>query len=242
MIRIIAISDSHNRHKSIKDFRDINDLGEEKKPLSGDIIIHAGDATGRGEQWEIEAFLEWYSKLDFKYKIFVPGNHDFGFEKNPELYKTMCSDLGIVLLIHESIEIEGIKIFGSPWTPFFHDWAFNGARTLAESYLHYKPLMKDLWKDIPLDTDILITHGPPYEILDEVLFPSGASSGRFVGCVDLKERIQLVKPSLHFFGHIHCQYGQKHIDGVSYYNVSICDEMYQASNPITIIEYEKEVK
>jgi len=99
---------------------------------------------------------------------------------------------------------------------------------------------------IPEDTDILVTHGPPYEILDEVFAVDGSSyrdhgmMPRYVGCVDLAARIKEVKPDLHIFGHIHSGHGQKHVNGVSHYNASICDEMYAPSNPITIIEYEKE--
>jgi Icc-related predicted phosphoesterase len=244
MLKIVAISDTHNRHRSIKDFQEFNShLNEAKEPLGGDIIIHAGDATGRGEHWEIESFLKWFSELDFRYKVFIPGNHDFGFEKNPALYKTMCKDLDIILLIHDSIDIEGIKIFGSAWSPFFYNWAFNGGRTLAESHLHNKPLMRDLWKSIPFDTNVLVTHGPPYEILDELVYVDGTPKGQFVGCVDLKEKIEELKDlDIHIFGHIHCAHGQKHINGVSYYNASICDEMYSPSMPVTIIEYEKETK
>ncbi len=246
-MRIVAISDTHNRHKSIKEFKNVNSLGQEQEPLGGDLIIHAGDATGRGESGEIEPFLKWYSELDFRHIILVPGNHDFGFERNPTRFRKICEDLGIILLDHKSIEIEGIKIFGSPWTPWFYDWAYNGARNISEQLQYSKqqrliPLMNDLWKDIPNDTNILITHGPPYEILDELTYVDGTPKGQFVGCVDLAERVKEIKPDLHFFGHIHSGHGQKHLNGTSFYNVAICDEMYGPSNPVTIIDYELETQ
>lgn len=250
MFKIVAISDTHNRHKQISVFKEtkynpIDGEDKEQEPLGGDIIIHAGDATGRGESGEIEPFIKWYGQLDFRYRIFIAGNHDFGFERDPARYKKLCEDNGVILLNHESIEIEGIKIFGSPWTPWFYNWAFNGARNPNEQLAYSKqtkliPLMKDLWNDIPLDTNILVTHGPPYEILDELQFVDGTPKGQFVGCVDLANKIKELKDlDLHIFGHIHCQHGQKHIDGVSYYNVSICDEMYSPSMPVTVIDYEK---
>lgn len=232
-MKLVCISDTHNRHDKIGDFHSTDNFGNAKEPLSGDLIIHAGDATGQGSVRELKQFLEWYSKLDFKYKIFVSGNHDFGCETNPELYKQMCTDLGIIMLNHESVVIDGIKIFGSPWTPWFHDWAFNAGRTVNEAAHYKKPFIGDLWAQMPKDTNILVTHGPPYDILDE------CPDGRRVGCQELSKRISLVKLDLHFFGHIHHSQGELHQDGTSYYNVCICDERYYASNPVTIVEYKK---
>lgn len=242
-LKICAISDTHNRHKQIKAFQDYNSyLGEEVEPLSGDIIIHAGDATGQGRQSEIESFIEWFGQLDFRYKIFVPGNHDYGFETNQTLYRTLCEKNGIILLNHESITIEGVKIFGSPWTPWFYDWAFNAGRTITEAAFYKKPFIGDLWSTIPKDTNILVTHGPAYGVLDELLYVDGTPKGQYVGCVELAKKIKEIKPDLHICGHIHCGYGQLHWEGTSYYNVSVCDEMYTPSNAVTVIDYEYDSK
>lgn len=239
-MKIVAISDTHNRHKQIKDFHTEYSQGEEKIPLGGDIIIHAGDATGRGERGEVEAFLKWYGELDFSHRIFVPGNHDFLFEKADHRAREMCKQYGITLLIDESVVIDGVKIHGSPYTPWFYDWAFNRARHLNEAQFRQIKEIKPHWDLIPDDTNVLITHGPPYGILDELLFVDGTPKGQFVGCEELLKRIKQVKPDLHFFGHIHCGHGQKHIDGTSFYNVAVCDEMYCPTNPVTIVEYEKD--
>jgi Icc-related predicted phosphoesterase len=152
----------------------------------------------------------------------------------------MCEDNGVILLNHEAIDIEGVKIFGSPWTPFFYDWAFNAGRTITEAAFHRKPFIGDLWATIPLDTNILVTHGPVYGILDELLYPNGDPKGQFVGDVELEKKIKEIKPDIHICGHVHCGYGQKHIDGTSYYNASICNEMYYPENHPHIIEYTKE--
>lgn len=239
MLKLVAISDTHNYHNKIKAFKDVNDLGEEKEPLSGDILIHSGDATGRGEIWEVENFLKWLGKQNFKHKIFVPGNHDWACELQPTLVKEFADKYGVILLNDSGIEIEGVKFWGSPVQPWFYSWAFNRRRTLEEASRYNQPWIKNHWDMIPEDTDILITHGPPYEILDELLYVDGTPKGEFVGCQELLAAIKRIKPDIHIFGHIHCGYGEKHVDGTSFYNASICDEMYSASNAPHIIEYEK---
>lgn len=233
MLKFVTISDTHSLHKQIKAFQGENALG-------GDVIIHAGDATNRGEPNEVRDFLKWFGELDFRYRIFIAGNHDFLFERNPTLAKQLCEENGVILLNHESIVIEGIKIFGSPWTPYFFNWAFNAGRSIAESALYKKPLIADLWKEIPSDTDILVTHGQPYLINDELCTIGGHPKGIFVGDVDLRKKIEEVKPDIYIGGHIHSGYGEKHIDGVSYYNASICDESYYPGNAPLIFEYKKE--
>lgn len=225
MKKIVAFSDTHDRHKGLT-------------LPKGDIAIHAGDATGRGEYEETLAFLKWFGAQNFEHKIFTPGNHDFIFEKNPTLAKQLAEENSVTLLNHETIVIDGIKIFASPWTPYFYNWAFNAGRTIPEAAHFKKPFIGDLWQDIPADTNILVTHGPPYDVLDELLFIDGRSKGQFVGCVELRKKIEEIKPDIHIFGHIHCQHGQKHINGTSYYNVAVCDEMYGATQPVTVIDYE----
>ncbi len=107
---------------------------------------------------EIEEFNQWFSSLPHKHKIFVAGNHDWLFETNNSYARSLLNK-NIIYLQDSSIEIEGLKIYGSPWQPRFFDWAFNLMRgaELAEK-----------WKMIPDDTDIFITHGPPNGILDAV--------------------------------------------------------------------------
>lgn len=248
-MKIVAISDTHNKHNQLV-------LPE------GDIIVHAGDATGRGEKGEVRNFLKWYGNTPYQLKIFVAGNHDFLFEKDPKLARKLCRENGVIYLEDSGIEIQDqaglivtknfwddtptIKIWGSPVQPHFYDWAFNRARDEKDIVFNHRtmgvkqyPLIKPHWDMIPEDTDVLLTHSPPYRILDELLYVDGTPKGEFAGCEELAKRIRIVKPDLHFFGHIHCGYGEKHIDGTSYYNVAICDDMYCASNEIKVIEYEK---
>lgn len=214
-----SMSDTHNRQKKVK-------------LIEADVVLHTGDATGRGEHGEVEAFLKWYGALPYKYRIFVPGNHDWYFQREPEKARALCEKYGVILLIDESIVIEGIKIYGSPWTPFFHNWAFNAWR--GED-------IKQHWDKIPEDTEILLTHGPPAGILDVVYYTDGVTPKERVGCQDLYNKIMtLPKLRYHLFGHLHSNNGSINFNGVVYINSSICDEMYMPTQEMKTFEIEKD--
>ena len=208
-IDITLISDTHNKHDYMT--RDLP---------GGPIIIHAGDVSGRGTFKEVTAFLAWFSSLPYTHKIFIAGNHDFIFEKDNALFMPD----NIHYLKDSSVTIEGIKIYGSPWQPWFHNWAFNLPRgeKLAEK-----------WAMIPDDTNILVTHGPPKGILDYTYYDK-----KPVGCDDLLIRVKEIKPQIHVFGHIHEGFGQIEIDGVKYVNASMLDLQYDYAHSPTIIKYD----
>lgn len=196
-MKIDCISDTHNKHKSI--FLD-----------GGDLLIHSGDATGRGVSGEIEPFLKWYGSQDYTYKIFVAGNHDWGFEREPQRYEEMCQKYGVIYLNDSGFAIKDpetndiIKIWGSPVQPEFGNWAFN--RTIHPYPNCKNPAIKPHWDLIPSDTDILITHGPPKNILDFVE-NHFHQNGDNVGCPHLRNAVDIIKPKLHVFGHIHDESG-----------------------------------
>lgn len=220
MIKLVAISDTHNRHKEIT----IPEC---------DVLIHCGDYSYKGHDEEIEKFYTWFNDQPARYLISIQGNHELGYEKDPakanRIIKKVC---GRVNLLNDSgCTIEGVNYWGSPVTPWFYDWAYNRARNDAEMLHRHVGLIKPHWDLIPKSTDVLITHGPPYDILD--LCPDG----RIVGCEDLLDAVKRVKPDLHFFGHIHHSYGEKHVDGTSFYNVATCDEKYMATNKPVVVEY-----
>ncbi len=123
--------------------------------------------------------------------------------------------------------IDGVKFYGSPWQPEFYDWAFNLPRgeKLAEK-----------WDSIPNDTDILITHGPAYQMLDWTL------NNQLVGCQDLFNRIMTVKPKIHVCGHIHCAYGQKYFNDVEFLNAAVLNERYQHENKPIKLEFDTKEK
>jgi predicted phosphodiesterase len=221
-MRTIFISDTHNRLKQMT-------------VPEGDIIIHSGDATMGGKLDEVAHFAKVYGELPHKHKILIAGNHDWMAEKDSNMWRILMKERGITYLQDAGCTIDGkggqlmpgngiapalghLAIWGSPWQPWFYDWAFN---------LKRGPEIKAKWDRIPAGVDILVTHGPSYGKLDMTL-PYGGSLGDHVGCKDLAEAIARVKPKVHAFGHIHCGYGLVQEDGVTYVNASSCDEHYDA--------------
>ncbi len=203
---IDLLSDTHNRHNRFK-------------CEGGDILLHAGDCSGRGKRDEVLQFLDWYADQDYSNLIMIPGNHDFIFETNFGEMKKECNDRNITLLNDSGVTVEGIKIWGSPVQPHFNDWAFNRFRGSD---------IKKHWDLIPEDTEILITHGPPYEILDEVTNVMGDSYRvpQYVGCQDLMDKLEKTQVKLHVFGHIHEGRGIKYAGQRTYVNASSLDRMY----------------
>lgn len=205
-MRVVLISDTHNLHENLK-------LPE------GDILIHSGDVSGNGTFREVLNFLQWFSELPFKNKIFIAGNHDFAFEKK----MVPISDLppGVTYLEDSAAVIDGLKIYGSPYTPEFLNWAFMKKRG---------PQIKKVWDKIPSDIDILVTHGPPLMVLDQT------AEGRHQGCEDLLLKVRQVKPKVHVFGHIHEAYGMEEQYGVRFINASVLDRQYQMINAPFVVD------
>lgn len=189
-MRIVCISDTHARH-------------ERTIVPPGDLLIHAGDITNHGDPDDVVKFDRWLGGLPHRHKVVICGNHDFCFEQTPEQARSLITNA--VYLQDFAVTIEGIKIYGSPWQPWFGGWAFN---------LERGPELAEKWKLIPDDTQILITHGPPAGILDKT------RHGDIVGCMDLFHRVWEVRPRLHVFGHIHEAAGHLDIDGVTFVNAS----------------------
>jgi Icc-related predicted phosphoesterase len=204
-MRLVCISDTHNCTTEIT-------------VPDGDVLIHSGDATTIGDSAQIKAFSSWFGSLPHRTKIFVAGNHDWMFERDNERARSLLSK-NIIYLQDSAVDIDGLKFYGSPWQPRFFDWAFN---------LQRGPQLAEKWAKIPLDTNVLITHGPPFGILDEVPNRFGTEN---TGCEDLRERIATLREfgglKLHVFGHIHCGYGMLQENGVTYVNASTCDEAYK---------------
>ena len=182
-MKIWHISDTHTYHGLLKVPEDI------------DMVIHSGDATNPRDPYKSENemldFLRWFGSLPIKHKVFVAGNHDLCIERNL-VTKIDFMKNGIVYLENDYAEVEGIKIWGSPFTPSFgQGWAFNKKR----SALH------DIWKEIPEDVDIVVVHGPPKGILD--LAYHQLNCIEFCGDEALRKRMYLLNPKLCLFGHIH---------------------------------------
>lgn len=208
-MKIVCISDLHNLYKHI----DVP---------AGDMLIIAGDVSNTGKPEELIAFNAWLGTLPHKYKVMVAGNHDMWFERFPELARDLIPNV-THYLENSDVEIEGIKIWGSPVTPQFYYWAF----------MYDRDKLDRLWQTIPA-CDILITHGPPAGILDRTI------EGDHAGCKSLFRHVKRVAPKYHIFGHIHEGRGVHIEDGTIFLNVSTCNRRYEPVNPPLCFDFVKE--
>jgi Icc-related predicted phosphoesterase len=191
----------------------------------GDMLIHAGDLTLEGSWGEIMNAFRWLNKMPHEHIIFVPGNHDYGF-LHPDLAGILRERFKrVTVLLDRGITIAGKRIYGSPYQPYFNDWAFNFAPPPAG----YEEAAEK-WDEIPDDSEILITHGPVYGILDTTL------RKQHVGCVQLKDRLKTLEGlRLYVSGHIHEAYGTTEIDRTLYVNACVCNSSYRPiQKPIVV--------
>jgi len=190
-VRIVAVADTHLFH-------------DELLVPEGDVFVHAGDMCRGGSFAELALAAQWIRSLPHRTKVVVAGNHDWAFARS-ETARRARDLLGpdVTYLQDDEATIDGVRFYGSPWQPEFNDWAFNLPRGRA---------LADVWARIPRGVDVLITHGPPVGIGDHTMFGKGE------GCSDLRARVEIVRPKLHLFGHIHESGGAWTIDGVTFVN------------------------
>jgi len=247
--RITHISDTHNKHKQLNG-----------KLPGGDLLIHSGDISSIGRKHEVEGFINWFNKIEgYTNKIFIAGNHDLSFNSDELFrYKSIHFDKkqyftpsvkgkpewlnnlletglnhNVFYLENSFVEIDGIKIWGSPYSPTFgNGWGFNVDRGYDSV---------QMWNRIPNDTDIVITHGPIYGYCDRT-----NNTYENVGCEDLYYRLKELNIPLHFSGHIHEGYGYKETNWGGYaFNGCICDLRYIPLNSPITFDYDfskKELK
>lgn len=181
-MRIWHISDTHSLHEQL----DV--------PEGIDIVVHSGDATNWKDPYrnepELRAFIDWFAALPIPTKIFVPGNHDTSLEKGL-IARDLIEHRKINLLINEEREINGLRFWGSPFTPRFGDW----------SYMKDRGTINRIWDTIPEGIDVLVTHGPPYGVLDATY--NHHNKVELVGCSALRKRLLKVPPRFMLFGHVH---------------------------------------
>ena len=255
-MKFVCISDTHRRHAELT-------------LPAGDVLIHAGDFTDGGEEPEVTSFTDWLISLtQFRWKVVIAGNHertfdtpyfcrqdrrrhlDEGLDSYSRRIKAILNnerlreDHGIVYLEDAQFAIPDpaggeITMWGSPWQPAYANFAFNLPRG--------GPDLREVVRRIPADIDILVSHGPPFGMLDT------AFAGKSFGCSFLAERL-LVRPWLqrlrsmftedttlpkcyarvHVFGHIHSGYGMEFSNGCRFINASMCgDRVKGLRAPIT---------
>jgi Icc-related predicted phosphoesterase len=218
-MRIVSLSDSHGLHHKMT------------SPIpDGDVLIHAGDISNVGEYVGIEDFANWFSSFPHKHKIVVAGNHDAGLQNfNRKAAEKCLTDRDIIYLRDSEYIIDGIKFYGSPWTPKFLSWSFM---------LYTEAEAKEVWSKIPDNINVLIAHGQPYwthGILD-----FSQDDQIHVGCKELYKRItSLSNLKLFIGGHIHEGYGQEKMGNVTYINPSICNLKYEPINAPIVIEIDE---
>jgi predicted phosphohydrolase len=199
-VKIVALADTHGYH---------NDL----TIPDGDVFIHAGDINAYGRETDLGDFNAFLGRLPHRTKLVIAGNHDFNFESDPQGCAKVLSNC--TYLQDAGCVAEGIHFYGSPWQPWFHDWAFN---------LQRGDEIRAKWELIPGDTQVLITHGPPYGHGDRT------DQGIHVGCQDLLEVVEQICPLVHVFGHIHEAYGITSNEHTEFINASVVDLRFRLSN------------
>jgi len=234
-MRLVCISDTHSLHHEM--------LHELPK---GDVLIHAGDLSNKGSEKDVTDFINWYKNIKgYDTKLFIAGNHDFSFEKrlgvrykgeldwlDNLLSEENLSQSDVTYLEDSFITIETpefsrpIKFYGSPWQPWFYDWAFNLPRLGTE--------LQEKWKMIPEDTDVLITHSPPNGYGD--LVNNWRQPNTHVGCECLINRIGEINPLVNVFGHIHEGYGVEYGKKTAFVNASICTTAYEPTNKPIVVD------
>ena len=203
-MRFVAMADTHGRHRKLE-------------VPDADVLIHAGDLTGRGTRPQVEDALKWLQSLPHRHKVLVAGNHDFLYEDEAAVAQALTRDAGIIYLCDSETTVEGVRIWGSPWQPRFFDWAFNLDRG--------EPLDAK-WRLIPEGIDVLITHGPPAGYGDL------CDDGRRVGCEDLLKHLSRLKPRVHLFGHIHEDRGEWRVGPTRVINCTVSE----CELPVTVFE------
>lgn len=212
-MKIIAISDTHSI-----------DFTHKLKGLEADLLVCAGDMTNIGTPAEILELNNFFDKIKHQFRLgilLIAGNHDRLLQIDSKRARSLVTNA--TYLENESIEIEGIKFWGSPQQPFINDyWVFGASYTQRER----------LYKSIPEGTDVVITHGAP----------DSMGLSEYWGCSILRDAILKLKPQVHIFGHIHRDVDDlkfKHFNGTKFYNVSMCNNAYRLVNEPTLIEITK---
>jgi Icc-related predicted phosphoesterase len=173
-----------------------------------------------GDILQISKFYQWFKRQPHKHKIFVPGNHDCLFETSEYQARAIMNEINV--LIDQATVIEGMKFWGSPWQPSYEDWAFN-VKTMEG--------LAQRWSWIPDDTQVLLTHCPPFGTLDQVI-----KDGPHLGCLALSHRVRQLKGlRLHAFGHIHPAYGVIQEEYIKA-NVALCDDWNKLKKVPVVID------
>jgi Icc-related predicted phosphoesterase len=214
-MRIIATSDMHGK------------LAQATLP-AGDALVLAGDLLEDAPKdcadpvaWQAERLREldaYLADLPFEAVLLIAGNHDLVLQERPDLGRALR---GARYLEDAGCEVEGVRFWGSPWQPGLCHHPFF----LADGGPAF-----ELYRRIPAGTDVLITHTPPWGILDAWDPPTELGSRM------LRARVAALRPRVHIFGHMHPSYGAREVEGTRFYNAALCDDEGRPVNPPHIID------
>lgn len=221
--KIVVISDTHGKHAKLKIPR-------------SDILIHAGDFTCRGEYFEVLGFLEWFKDQPAEHKVYIAGNHELSLDpitrnrmNSGHTLPGMYINQGCNYLQNSQTIINGIKIYGTPYTPRFYDWAFNGDDTDVG-----EPSLRDIYSNIPHDTDILICHGPPFGMMDSCERDGRVGSKELLTAIEERPNLKLVCT-----GHIHECGGQtQQLGNTLIVNAASLGADYRTLNKMIVLDIE----
>lgn len=206
-MKVTIISDTHNQHEA---------LGT----LSGDVLVHCGDMFSF-QDWNREHLHRldsWFSHQDFDLILCTGGNHDFVLEQalreNSQPFKNA------VYLQDQKYKHNGVVFYGAPWTPQLSGHAFYGD----------DHMLREKWSLIPKDTNVLITHTPPYSVLDK------SSRGMTLGCKRLAKAVKNIKPNIHCFGHVHNSAGLVRNRHTVFVNASSVNSRLQVIHKPVVLE------
>jgi len=230
-MKIVAISDTHTKHAKVT----IPEC---------DVLIHAGDSTWTGKFGEVVDFVSWLREHPAKRIIVIAGTHELTLDRYHRKFDPSIRDLvardpfdRITYLENQSVTIDGVKFYGTPYTPWFHDWAFNGVETGTQPFSSMAiPKLRDIYNYADEDTDVLVCHGPAFGCADVKPGENGNDDER-LGSTDLLRRTQqLKKLKLLICGHIHEARGFVELQGKLYANVATLDRDYETARPPVVFE------
>jgi len=226
-MKLVIISDTHTKHAQLT----IPEC---------DVLVHCGDFTWGGKFPETWEFVHWLEQQPATHKIVIAGNHELTFDHTARGYDpkvrailSQHTDESIHYLEDQSVTIDGIKFYGTPWTPWFFDWAFNGI-TDPDIPFRRGVNLTDVYSQTPEDVQVLICHGPAYNLCDQ----SDRGDTR-TGSVEMRKLTseKLIQLQLYLCGHIHEARGMEVADGgVTYINASSLGRDYETISPPVVVQ------
>jgi len=212
-MQIIAISDTHGKHRDLVLPR-------------GDVLVHAGDFTVGGEESATLDFVNWFSVQPFEHKIFIAGNHDLWAESHETELTNYARERDVHYLCNSTAEVAGLKFWGSPCTPQFMDWAFmyTDGREAENQW-------SQVSRSIPKAKSVPAPKADTSASCDDDICQEVKPRSESVGCEALAKRVMQVKPGFHIFGHIHEAFGSMNVGRTRFVNASVMNRHYQLANP-----------